>query len=1103
MTFRYRHGDRPLEGYTIRRGVGRGGFGEVYYAVSDGGREVALKAIFVNHDVELRGVRHCINLKSPHLVSIFDVRTNAEGLPFVIMEYVSGLSLRDLLREHPNGLGEEKSAYLFREIAKGLAYLHEHGIVHRDLKPENIFYEDGYVKIGDYGLSKYISVSRQSGQTMSVGTVHYMAPEIGSGIYSRGIDIYALGVILHELLTGKVPFTGDSFGEILMKHLTVEPDLEAIPEPFRSTIRRALAKKPEERFATVEEMARELFVSKSLETRMSVFNPQSLSVAGRRSKDVAGGTPVGDGPKIAAGPLPDLALAREAGGIGIADPLPAESAEPRGRPAAATVPPLGDGGAREERARPEPARNLVDSVPGFDDPALASTLDPLDATQRKARALFAVGVTAVLGSVIGSGLDKGLGLAFSALAGAVAVLVTETFLAERFRIGKGFPRRLVAATVGFVPMFVGAIAQDPRAGARSSIALLIGMVLVDWRERLRPTRDERISIGHAISAGIAGFFSAAIVGRSPFLPGLTLAAASVLLNAWSAFVPVPLRRSTRIHPKGPDPMPAPAPSMPAAPQHYAPAVSPARAHPRAASPIPLAAHGAAAAGPLRDFGPVPMAGPASRAWRRPADVDPRDDVARADAVDREGSTPSRDRVDADLPASQGARIAWSLVGALTLATGLSIFAASFEVLGNRVRPDDALMMSFVGPAVAAFSGFAFYRGLRARRRGFWTRTVRPFLMTAGLAVAFGSGVSLLRVEASPSTVVHIRDRYSSEPLAFAFAVSLAWGIFFLAQTLWQGSDADRSGATANGGARTRPGIVRSFFLFLGFLGVTASVSLAIASATETGSPHLSFDERCAAIASFGGGAFFLLCSLRARRGTWWSGWLRPLLLTGAPTAFVLAAYYVSERPRIAGASLHADEVLAGMVTMIFSLVLGVFALLVRGEAPEFAEFRKSDGTADTRPRAASRGVSPFWSTVGWVGWIIGVPLLIAGGFLEQRLGEFVGFGPRTGFEEFLVIGGLGACLLGSLAAVIARIGSGRIHMIRILLAQTAFLAVLSLFVFSLAGVDVPRPGELLIEHTTSTRLAPVLMLIGLGIGATFACWPAASKNRTAKGGEAA
>ena len=117
MSFRYQHGDRPLEGHTILRGVGRGGFGEVYYSVSDGGREVALKSILYNQEIELRGVRHCINLKSPHLVAIFDVRTGEDGTPFVIMEYVTGPSLRDIVREHPDGIGSQKAAYLVREIA--------------------------------------------------------------------------------------------------------------------------------------------------------------------------------------------------------------------------------------------------------------------------------------------------------------------------------------------------------------------------------------------------------------------------------------------------------------------------------------------------------------------------------------------------------------------------------------------------------------------------------------------------------------------------------------------------------------------------------------------------------------------------------------------------------------------------------------------------------------------------------------------------------------------------------------------------------------------------------------------------------------------------
>src|SRR5258708_30749117 len=242
--YRYKHGDRPLEGYTIQRAAGRGGFGEVYYAISDSGREVALKVVLTYEQIELRGIGQCMNLKSPHLVNIFDVRDGIDGQPIVIMEYVAGPSLRELMDEAPSGLGAQKSAFFLREIGKGLSYLHDCGIVHRDLKPANIFYENGYVKIGDYGLSKAISSSHRSGQTMTVGTVHYMAPEIGAGRYDRSIDIYALGVLLYEMLTGHPPFYGASTAEVLIKHIGTAVDVRGVHDPFSTVIRTALAKEP-------------------------------------------------------------------------------------------------------------------------------------------------------------------------------------------------------------------------------------------------------------------------------------------------------------------------------------------------------------------------------------------------------------------------------------------------------------------------------------------------------------------------------------------------------------------------------------------------------------------------------------------------------------------------------------------------------------------------------------------------------------------------------------------------------------------------------------------------------------------------------------------
>lgn len=256
--FVYASGSRPLEGYTIKRGVGHGGFGEIYYAVSDAGKEVALKLVRRNLEVELRGIRQCLNLKHPNLVALYDIREGEHGDTWVVMEYMADRCLQDLLQDNPQGLPTDQVLWWFHGIASAVAYLHDRGIVHRDLKPGNIFSDEGVVKVGDYGLSKYIACSRRSGHTESIGTVHYMAPEVANGRYGKEIDVYALGVVLFEMITGRVPFEGESVAEVLMKHLTASPDVSGLAEPYRSVVARALEKDPAKRFPSVAAMLAEL-----------------------------------------------------------------------------------------------------------------------------------------------------------------------------------------------------------------------------------------------------------------------------------------------------------------------------------------------------------------------------------------------------------------------------------------------------------------------------------------------------------------------------------------------------------------------------------------------------------------------------------------------------------------------------------------------------------------------------------------------------------------------------------------------------------------------------------------------------------------------------
>lgn len=254
MKFTFQPESRPLDGYTLKRGIARGGFGEVYYALSDAGKEVAVKLLQHNLDVELRGVQQCLNLRHPNLVTIFDVRTDADNDHWVVMEYIGGQTLEQVLHANPGALPLDQIERWLNGLTGGLSYLHDRGIVHRDVKPGNVFWDQGSVKIGDIGLSKFMTPSRRSAHTESVGTVYYMAPEVSYGKYGYEVDVYSVGIMLYEMLTGKLPFDGQSTGEILMKHLSEPPDLSIVPAAFRPMLISALEKDPKKRTGSMTKL---------------------------------------------------------------------------------------------------------------------------------------------------------------------------------------------------------------------------------------------------------------------------------------------------------------------------------------------------------------------------------------------------------------------------------------------------------------------------------------------------------------------------------------------------------------------------------------------------------------------------------------------------------------------------------------------------------------------------------------------------------------------------------------------------------------------------------------------------------------------------------
>lgn len=280
-----------VPGYEILNRLGGGAFGEVYKARKHSiGKSFAIKFLKVGDDAaraaierELEQVRHFATIDHPNLVTVEDLGS-VMGVPYLVMGYAGDRTLAQVLRA--GRLTREEALRLFAQAANGVAALHELRLAHFDLKPANIFLKGDEVRVGDYGLSRLLGEGRMT-LSFSRGTPHYMAPEM---LHARGderADIYSLGVILYECLSGKLPFQSEIPGAISLRETDAPPPFEAdFPAELRSIVERCLRLDPDRRYASVRELLAELEalgalegLSQPLPPRQRVQPPTPLRVA--------------------------------------------------------------------------------------------------------------------------------------------------------------------------------------------------------------------------------------------------------------------------------------------------------------------------------------------------------------------------------------------------------------------------------------------------------------------------------------------------------------------------------------------------------------------------------------------------------------------------------------------------------------------------------------------------------------------------------------------------------------------------------------------------------------------------------------------------------
>jgi beta-lactam-binding protein with PASTA domain/tRNA A-37 threonylcarbamoyl transferase component Bud32 len=322
--------------YSIVSRLGSGGMADVYCAQDlQLGRKVALKLLYRRFAEDEQFVERfkreasaAAGLQHPHVVGVYD-RGEFDGTYYIAMEYLEGRSLKQIVQEE-GPLDPERAIDLVVQILRASRFAHQRGVIHRDIKPHNVIVDDeGRVKVTDFGIARAgASDMTETGSIM--GTAQYLSPEQAQGhAVSAQSDLYAVGIVLYELLTGRVPFDGDSPVTIALKQvseLPIPPSAfnPAVPPELDAIVLRALEKDPARRFADADEMIAEL---EALRERLTAIPAgQSTAVFGAVPE---GGEPTGPTALVGAPPPPPTD--QDYAGIYPEEPLPPEPEEERER----------------------------------------------------------------------------------------------------------------------------------------------------------------------------------------------------------------------------------------------------------------------------------------------------------------------------------------------------------------------------------------------------------------------------------------------------------------------------------------------------------------------------------------------------------------------------------------------------------------------------------------------------------------------------------------------------------------------------------------------------------------------------------------------------